>query len=113
MTLLVFLFFMRTILAYDVEITFSEYPMWTAISNQYESQGIIFNGDSPFITSDGANPTSPILSGTPLFSGRVGGQFTNPVNSFQVEAGDGWSHDITCHALALSKHMAHTPIPQT
>ena len=54
--------------SYDLRngtITFSEYPLDTAISNQYASQGIIFGGDSPFISTDSANPTSPVLSGTP------------------------------------------------
>ena len=76
-------------------ITFSEYPVGTAITNQYASQGIVFGGDNPFITTDGANPTSPVLSGTPLFVGNIEGQFVDPsdgttpivVESFKLDAG--------------------------
>src|SRR5690348_14286516 len=59
-------------------ITFSEYPAGTAISNQYANKGIIFGGSTPFITPDGSNPTSPVLSGTPLFQGAIEGTFVSP-----------------------------------
>lgn len=52
-------------------ITFSEYPVGTAISGQYTARGVVFGGDSPFITDDGANPTSPVLSGSPRFFGDI------------------------------------------
>lgn len=75
-------------------ITFSEFPEGTSISDQYSQQGILFGGDSPFITSDGANPTSPVLSGSPLFSGAIVGKFVVPdtsspstVNSFTLDVG--------------------------
>jgi lysophospholipase L1-like esterase len=79
-------------------ITFSEYPIGTIITNQYEDDGIIFAGDTAgdaqFITSDGANPTSPVLSGTPLFTGDVGAHFVIPntttpttVNSISLDVG--------------------------
>lgn len=75
-------------------ITFSEYSVGTKITSQYSSYGIIFSGDSPFITTDGANPTSPVLSGTPRFYGKIAGQFVNPntntpttVNKFSMDAG--------------------------
>lgn len=59
-------------------ITFSEFPTGTSIRDQYSQQGVLFRGDSPFITGDGANPTSPVLSGSPLFSGSIVGQFVTP-----------------------------------
>lgn len=75
-------------------ITFSEFPVGTSIANQYQPQGILFGGDSPFITTDGANPTSPVLSGTPLFFGSITGTFVDPatgspvvVTSFSLDAG--------------------------
>jgi len=75
-------------------ITFSEFPEGTPIGNQYSGKGIVFGGDSPFITSDGANPTSPVLSGSPLFSGAIVGRFVVPstsssatVNSFTLDVG--------------------------
>jgi hypothetical protein len=81
-------------LAGDV-ITFSEYPLGTAISNQYAEQGIIFGGDNPFISLDAANPTAPVLSGTPRFQGSIEGIFVDPsdgetpaiVQSFSLDAG--------------------------
>ncbi len=76
-------------------ITFSEFPLGTYITDQYSNRGIIFGGDSPFISPDGANPTSPVLSGTPLFQGAIEGRFVNPnngitpitVSSFSLDAG--------------------------
>jgi Collagen triple helix repeat (20 copies) len=75
-------------------ITFSEFPEGTSISDQYSKQGVLFGGDSPFITSDGANPTSPVLSGSPRFSGSIVGQFVVPgssspstVDSFALDVG--------------------------
>ena len=46
-------------------ITFSEFATGTRITDQYIDKGIIFGGDSPFISPDGANPTSPVLAGSP------------------------------------------------
>ena len=74
-------------------ITFSEFPDGTDITNQYQPNGIDFGGDSPFITDDGSNPTSPVLSGTPLFFGTVTGTFVQPdgtprtVDSFSLDVG--------------------------
>ncbi|GAA1018712.1 hypothetical protein Aple_026470 [Acrocarpospora pleiomorpha] len=59
-------------------ITFSEFPEGTAIATQYQDKGIIFGGDAPFITSDGSNPTTPVLSGTPRFQGAITGTFVTP-----------------------------------
>ncbi len=66
-----------------VTITFSEYPVGTVVTTQYAADdGIVFQGDSAsdaqFITDDGANPDSPELSGTPLFTGDVGARFVEP-----------------------------------
>ena len=66
--------------AIGTTITFSEYPQNTQISDQYKNQGIIFSGDSPFITDDGANPTTPVLSGSPRFFGNIGGRFVDPTD---------------------------------
>ena len=76
-------------------ITFSEFSIGTNISTQYSNQGIVFGGDSPFITTDSSNPTSPVLSGTPQFAGAIEGRFVNPedgttpitVTSFSLDAG--------------------------
>jgi hypothetical protein len=73
--------FMRTEslnLSESAPITFSEFPFSTYITDQYANKGILFGGDSPFITSDGANPTSPVLSGSPLFRGAIEGIFVDP-----------------------------------
>src|SRR4051812_31911962 len=78
----------------DVALTFSEYSVGTAITNQYQPQGILFGGDSPFIANDGADPTSPVLSGTPQFQGAIEGTFVDPasgaprtVGHFSLDAG--------------------------
>jgi len=76
-------------------ITFSEFSQGTSISNQYLNYGILFGGDSPFITSDDSNSTSPVLSGTPIFNGAIEGIFVDPsdgktsifVQSITLDAG--------------------------
>lgn len=67
-------------------ITFSEYPsphygeVGTYISDQYKNVGIIFYGDNPFTTNDGSSNSNPVLSGTPLFAGSIGGRFVDPAD---------------------------------
>lgn len=61
-------------------VTFSEYPSGTRITTQYQSRGFHFGGTSPFITGDSSNPTSPVLSGTPLFQGQIDIKIVNPVD---------------------------------
>jgi RHS repeat-associated protein len=74
-------------------ITFSEFADGASITTQYQPNGIVFGGDTPFITDDGANPTSPVLSGTPLFFGTITGTFVQPdgtartVDSFSLDVG--------------------------
>jgi hypothetical protein len=75
------------------QIHFDELPEGTVVTDQYANVGVVF--DSPvFITSDGANPTSPVLSGEPTFEGPVVGHFVIPgtntpttVNLLQLDAG--------------------------
>lgn len=59
-------------------LTFSEFPLGTQVREQYVQRGIRFAGDTPFIAEDGAQPTTPVLSGTPLYEGAVEGWFVNP-----------------------------------
>jgi hypothetical protein len=63
-------------------ITFSEYPLYTYITNQYQDVGIIFGGDDPYITNDGAMPTSPVLTAAVpdgyVFGGDITGTFVVP-----------------------------------
>lgn len=61
-------------------ITFSEFPLFTSINAQYSAQGVIFtgSGNGPFIASDAANPTSPVLSGDPIFQGSIQANFVTP-----------------------------------
>jgi hypothetical protein len=80
---------------FSVVITFNEFPIGTQISDQYKPQGILFFGNSPFITDDPDVSTSPVLSGTPEFQGAIEGIFVNPadgnariVNGFQLSAGE-------------------------
>jgi len=59
-------------------ITFSEFSVGSRISNQYADRGIVFGGDSPTIVRDSANPTSPVLAGSPRFFGAIEGRFVDP-----------------------------------
>ncbi|MGO9976846.1 MAG: DUF6531 domain-containing protein [Solirubrobacteraceae bacterium] len=84
--------------AFSTTLTFSEFPIDTTITNQYEPEGVLFAGpdssSEPFITTDSANPTSPVLSGAPLFNGDIIGEFVIPgtttptsVNGLSVDVG--------------------------
>lgn len=79
-------------------ITFSDLPGGSPVTTGYRTRGILFYGglpgSDPFITVDGSNPTSPVLSGTPLFSGPIGARFVIPgtnapttVDSFSLDVG--------------------------
>ncbi len=87
-------------------IHFDELPEGTVVTNQYAGVGVIF--DSPvFVTSDGSNPTSPVLSGEPRFEGPIVGHFVIPgtdtpttVNLLELDAGyidDPGSVEIVAH----------------
>ena len=69
-------------------------PLGTYVTNQFEKDGILFSGQSPFITNDGASNVNPTISGSPLFQGTVVGTFVKPgtttpetVNDFSVVVG--------------------------
>ncbi|WP_413110427.1 hypothetical protein [Thaumasiovibrio sp. DFM-14] len=77
-----------------INITFSEFSSGTSITGQYRDKGVVFGGDAPFITPDGANPTSPVLSGSPLYEGAIEGYFVVPdtdektsVAEFSIDGG--------------------------
>lgn len=74
-------------------ITFSEFPSGTPITSQYRDRGVVFGGDDPYITGDGANPTSPVLSGTPVFQGAIRGTFVVPGSSMPATV-SGFSLDV-------------------
>jgi lysophospholipase L1-like esterase len=74
-------------------ISFDEFGLGSTITDDYASRGVVFTSDV-FLTSDGANPTSPVLSGTPRFFGTIAGRFTVPgtttpttVNGFSLDVG--------------------------
>jgi hypothetical protein len=55
-----------------ITITFSEFPVGTVITNQYQALGVTFSGaagDPPVIADDSAMPDSPILSPNPPYAG--------------------------------------------
>lgn len=52
-------------------ITFDEYPVGSVISEQYRDLGLVVGGDDPVIAQDGAIPTSPVLSGQPIYQGDI------------------------------------------
>lgn len=74
-------------------ITFSEFTTGTSVFDQYADRGILFGGDAPFITTDGSQPTSPVLSGSPKFFGRIDIIFTRP-GSLETEPVLGFSADV-------------------
>jgi hypothetical protein len=62
-------------------ITFDEFPLGTLITTQYSSDGVVFSGTpGPFISVDGANPTSPVLSPGAGFSGTLDMEFVSPAD---------------------------------
>jgi hypothetical protein len=74
-------------------ITFSEYAVGTTITNQYASRGVVFSS-AVFISPDGSNPTAPVLSGTPRFTGEITAEFVTPgtttrttTNGFALDVG--------------------------
>ena len=69
-------------------------PLGTYVTSQFAKDGIIFSGQSPFITDDGSSSVNPTLSGSPLFQGTIVGTFVKPgtqqpatVDDFSVEVG--------------------------
>ena len=74
-------------------ITFSELPVGTTITNQYQKDGVIFTSN-PSIEDNSYDPTSPALAGSADFNGPIAGYFCNPSNGqhatveeFQFDAG--------------------------
>ena len=74
-------------------IRFDEFPLGTVISNQYADKGVVFD-ESPFLTGDGANPTSPVLSGAVLYTSPIRAHFVEPgtdtpttMNTLQLDTG--------------------------
>lgn len=73
-------------------IAFDEVSLGTDVTDEYAAKGVVFT--DTFTTTDGANPTSPVLSGEPKFYGDIVGRFTIPgtttpatVNGFSLDVG--------------------------
>ncbi len=65
----------------NVTIGFSEFPPGTVIDHQYLDEGVTFGEpglSTAFTSPDAADPTAPVLSGTPRFFGDVNVAFVNP-----------------------------------
>lgn len=66
----------------NVSIAFDEVPLYTTVTDQYAGLGVVFGGGfEPYTTGDGANPTSPVLSGGGGFGYPLFGRFVNPDGS--------------------------------
>jgi len=61
-------------------ITFSEFPVATAVNNQYLDKGVVFASgqNAALIANDSSTPTSPVLSGVPRFEGPITAAFVQP-----------------------------------
>ena len=74
-----------------VTITFDEYAVGTSIGGQYSGSGVWFsNWDTPnlpVIAADVDNPTSPVLSGSPTFTGGFWMGFVTPQNHVSFDSG--------------------------
>lgn len=73
-------------------LSFSEFPVGTSITTQYLDKGVVFSNGS-FITNDGSNPTSPVLSGTPTFQGPISATLFNPEDHTEEAAATALSFD--------------------
>ncbi len=75
-------------------IRFDEFPIGTPLSTQYQSYGVHFSTLFPaFITTDGAQPGSPVASGTPLYQGPIVVLIVDPVTG-QPATADGFKMDL-------------------
>ncbi len=74
-------------------ITFSEFPLGTAIDTEYAPVGVVFSAATynlPVISMNGAMPTQPILrpgGGPSTFAGDFWIQFTAPAINVQFDSG--------------------------
>lgn len=63
----------------STQLTFSEFPVGTTITTQYQNKGVNFPASQAAqIATDGSNPTSPVLSGTPKFQGPIVAELVDP-----------------------------------
>lgn len=66
----------------DVRLGFDDVDLYTSIGDTYQASGIRFGGDIlPYTTLDGANPSSPVLSGGRGFGDPLYGVLVNPDGS--------------------------------
>lgn len=62
----------KTTVSFPTAVTFDEVALGTTVTTQYVPQGYNFTaGLEMFTSGDGANPTAPVLSGSPQFQGPV------------------------------------------
>ncbi|MGN6429270.1 MAG: hypothetical protein ACTHNB_00875 [Gaiellaceae bacterium] len=76
-------------------ITFSEFPVGTVVTTQYASEGVLVSGTpGPFISEDGSNPTSPVLSPGAGFSGTIELEFVSPADGTTPASASSVSFDL-------------------
>jgi PEP-CTERM motif-containing protein len=84
-------------------LTFSSPPVGTVITNQYAADGVLFSGaggsPNPIIWPDGAMPTSPVLSGQPLYSGSF--DWTFPAGATGVSFVSGYWDDLGTESIQV------------
>jgi hypothetical protein len=81
----------------SITLTFEGFGEGTAITDQYEAEGIIFSGanadEPPMIAWDDAASTNPVLSGDPLFHGPIHATFVVPGSAVPATV-DGLAIDV-------------------
>ncbi len=78
----------------DGTITFDEFALGTTIVDQYQAAGVRFSQLFPaFLTSDRSQPTSPVISGSPKFSGPIDFSVVDP-NSGASSITNGVSFEV-------------------
>jgi lysophospholipase L1-like esterase len=73
-------------------LSFDDVDLGTAITTQYEPRGVVFTS-SVFTTVDADSPTSPVLSGSPLFRGEIAARFTDGGSDGSASV-DGFALDV-------------------
>jgi hypothetical protein len=93
------------------KITFDEVAVGTSVTKQYAAKGVLFAGSPGPVTSlDGDNPSAPVLSPGPGFSGNINITFVSPKNPSKPTSASDVAFDIgymnTANGASISWYTA-------